>query len=98
MEGNIIIFRILKNAGHTKTNNFCKKFYGQDTSCQKGKYKYRRQGLLDEIPHRKLIRGVLIIKKKDTPKIVKFLKEYGAEFHTRNITLTASDKQKLKEN
>lgn len=95
MEGTIIIFRVLKYTSLKRTNQFCKKFYGQNTSTHKGKYQYRRKGLLDEMPNIKLIRGVIIIPKKYTNRIIKFLQEYNAEIHARTIILTAQDRKSL---
>jgi len=95
MEGNIIIFRILRNTSLKRTNQFCKKFYGQNTSTNKGKYKYRRKGFLDEIPHIRLIRGVIIVSEKYTKRIVSFLREYNAEIYDRRIVLTFQDKRLL---
>jgi len=61
---------------------------------QYGKYRYRRKGLLDEIPHSSLIRGVFIIRDEDYRRVCKVLKEY-AVIHARRIILTKKDKQKL---
>ena len=74
---------------------FQKKFFGQDTSSHKGRYRYRRPGLLDKIPHIKLIRGVLITDKKHLEQITDFLKEYNAEVYTRKIECSREDSKKL---
>jgi hypothetical protein len=77
-----------------RANQFCKRFYGQDTTT--GGKRYRRVGLLDQVPHRKLTRGVVIIRKHDASKVIKFIQEFGGvEFHVRNIMLTAQDKKAL---
>ena len=70
---------------------FAKKFYGQETSSNKGRYKYRRKGFLDDIPHIKLIRGVIIVFKKDANKVIKFLKSYDTDIYIRNLELTPED-------
>lgn len=77
-------------------SKFCQRFYGQDTSSGKGKYRYHRYGLLDDIPHRKLLRGVVIIRSDDLEKVLEFLKRYDAEVHFREINLIKEDKEKLK--
>lgn len=97
MNGIIIVFRILKHVGQKRANDFCKKFYGQETSCQRGKYKYRRKGILDDIPHRKLIRGVIVFKKDDAKKAISFLKSYNAEMHIRKAELTKDDEKILRQ-
>jgi len=93
MHGNIIIFRVLKNTNHNTVNLFCKKFYGQNTSSHKGKYRYRHKGFLEEIPHIKLIRGVIIVSENDTGKVITFLEEFNAEIHTRSVELTPEDEK-----
>jgi hypothetical protein len=94
MIGKLIAFRLLKQAGQRRTNQFCKKFYGQDTST--GGRKYRRVGLMDGIPYKKLIRGVIIMSVEDAPEVIGFLKEFNAEFHVRDVMLTQSDKEALR--
>lgn len=93
MLGTIVVI-VLSRLGQRRANQFCKKFYGQDTST-KGK-RYRRVGLLDEIPHIKLARGVIIISKKDAGAVIKFIKDFcGVEFHTRDVILTLGDRKIL---
>jgi hypothetical protein len=95
MVGKIIIFRVLKNTDHNTVNLFCKKFYGQKTSSHKGKYRYRLKGFLDDIPHIRLIRGVIIVLEKDASKVIKFLSEFNAEIFIRSVELTAEDEKIL---
>jgi hypothetical protein len=96
MQGVIIAYRLFKNNSQKELNQFCKKFYGQETSSHKGKYRYRRRGLLDDIPHIILIRGVIIVSKGDAKKVVDFLKEYNAEVYVRDVTLLPEDEAALK--
>ena len=95
--GVLVAFRVMKGSSHALTNQFCKKFYGQDTSSHGGKYRYRRPGFLDDIPHHKLIRGVLVLREKDADRVVKFLDQYNAEIHVRSVTLTKNDIEALSE-
>lgn len=96
MNGYIVVYRLPKGIPNRVYTMFQKKFFGQDTSSHKGQYRYRRSGLLDEIPHVKLIRGVLIIDKNDLKQIIDFLEEYNAEIYTRKIELSKEDCKKLK--
>jgi hypothetical protein len=91
MKGEIIIFSVSTGSNRTKSSAFIKKFYGQDSTSHKGKYKYHRHGLLDDIPHHKLGRGVVIIKAEDVTKIVDFLEENSATFSMRTVILTDED-------
>jgi len=105
MQGKLVVFRVYKNpkegAGTSPTfiNRFVQKFYGQDTTNHKGKYKFHRRGLMEDIAHIKLIRGVIIVMASDLEKVLNFLNEYNAEVYTRDIILTLEDEKILnKEN
>ena len=91
MIGNIIVFRFKEKTEQKSINQFCKKFYGQNTSSHGGKYQYRRHGLLDNIPHIKLIGGVILVEKDFAEKVIDFLKEYNAEFYIREVILLYED-------
>jgi len=91
MNGKIIVFRFKEKTEQKSINQFCKKFYGQSTSSHGGKYQYRRTGLLDNIPHIKLIGGVIIVTKDFAEKVIDFLKEYNAEFYIREVILLYED-------
>jgi hypothetical protein len=85
------VFRFKEETDQKSINLFCKKFYGQDTSSHGGKYRYRRHGLLDNIPHIKLIGGVILVKKDSAEKVIDFLREYNAEFYIRDVILLYED-------
>ena len=93
MFGTIVVI-VLSHLKQRRANQFCKKFYGQETST--GEKGYRRVGLLDEIPHIKLARGVVIVSKKDANGVVKFIENFGGvEFYTRDVALTPEDRKAL---
>ncbi len=71
-----------------------RQLYGWLDKSQFGKYEYEREGLLTNIPHVKLMRGVFIVRKQDKKKITDFLKD-KAEVVIRQVVLTASDKKNL---
>ncbi|MDR0493790.1 MAG: hypothetical protein LBH74_09175 [Nitrososphaerota archaeon] len=101
MHGKLVVFRVYKNAKRgvqtspTFINRFVQKFYGQDTTNHGGKYKHHRHGLMEDIPHIKLIRGVIIIRAADLEPVLNFLNEYNAEIYTRDIILTPEDEKAL---
>ena len=95
MMGKLVAFRVFKYAGQKGADQFCKKFYGQDTTT-KGK-RYRRKGLLDEIPHVKLIRGAIIVSTRDASEVIEFLRRFNAEVHVRDVILTSQDRKVLQE-
>ncbi len=93
MIGTIVVIK-LNRLGQRRANQFCKRFYGQDTSTR-GK-RYRRIGLLDEMPHVKLARGVVIVSTRDAKEVIKFLRKFNAEAHVRSVILTPQDRKILR--
>ncbi|MFQ5885152.1 MAG: hypothetical protein ACE5IO_08650 [Thermoplasmata archaeon] len=47
--------------------------------------------MLDDIPYMKLIRGVIMVREKDSKKVIRFLRGYDAKVHTREVVLTPQD-------
>ncbi len=76
-------------------NRFSQRFYGQDVSTWGGKYEYRRRGLLDELPHRKLRRGVVILRERDLGSVQEFLTQWDINRETRAIIPTEDDVRAL---
>jgi hypothetical protein len=97
MEACILVFHLPKKMNNSDLGKFMKRFYGQETSTQKGKYRYRRKGLLDQIPHRKLLRGVIIIRKSDLETVMKLLNQWNAVVDQRIIEPTEEDLKMLRE-
>jgi len=61
MNGTLPAFR-LTTYDRDKASELVKGMVGQATSSHGGAYPYQRKGRLDEIPHRRLIRGVVIVR------------------------------------
>ena len=93
----ILIFHLPQGMKNSDLGKFVKRFYGQETSAQKGKYRYRRKGLLDHVPHRKLLRGVIIIRESDLGTVMKLLIEWNAVVDQRIIEPTEEDLKMLRE-
>lgn len=91
MKGILIAFTVPTGKNRTKSSAFVKAFYGQETSSHHGKYKYRRKGILDDIPHNRLIRGVIIVKSKDANQVIEFLEKQFASYHTRVVEFSDED-------
>ena len=53
--------------------------------------------MLDSIPHRKLLRGVIIIRKSDLEDVMKLLNEWNAVVDQRIIEPTEEDLKVLQE-
>ncbi|EQD74560.1 hypothetical protein B1B_02602, partial [mine drainage metagenome] len=91
MNGSIVIFGLRKDMNATEKNEFCHYFYGHNTSSWKGKYRYHRHGLLDDIPHRKIAKGVIIIRSEDLERVKEYVKEKVEEIHIRTVVLNEDD-------
>ena len=50
---------------------------------------------MEDIPHVKLIRGVILVLEDDAEKVIDFLKDFKAEYHVRKAVLTQKDLEKL---
>ncbi len=72
-------------------NRFAQRFYGQEVSSWSRKYRYRRKGLLDGLPHRKLRRGVVILRERDLAQIEGFFREWKVHSEVRVIKPTPED-------
>ena len=94
MKGNtgiLLVFHLPSGTPRSIHNKFMKKFYGENTSSWKGRYHYRRRGLLDKIPHIKLYTGVIIVHQKNVPMILQFLRQYSTIIHKRKVMLIKDD-------
>lgn len=85
MKASIVMFSLRKDMKPGEKVKFCQSFYGRDTSTWKGKYSYHIEGILDQIPHRKLARGVIIIRTSDLGRIKEHLKGSTDQMHVRSI-------------
>src|SRR3990170_580171 len=92
MDGVLIAFRLARY-DKNRASELVKRLYGQATSSHGGRYRYRRRGLLDDLPHRRLIRCVLILRAEDADRVAGWLRELGAEVHVRRGGLTEEGRQ-----
>ena len=93
-KGILIAFR-LSEYDKNRASDLVKRLYGQETSSHGGKYRYRRTGLLEGVPHKRLIRGVVVLREEDAKSVVRLLRELGAEVHVRRVELTMADRKAL---
>ena len=95
MYGTMIIYRLKPPQNPNMASVLVKKLYGQKTTSHKGKYQYRRKGLLDDIPAHKLIRGVIIVREEHKDTVLSFLNEYDTEVFVRRVELEDDDLKAL---
>ncbi len=55
----------------------------------------RRKARLDEIPHARLIRGVILVRTADAEREAKFLQHRGARSTARTVALAEEDRERL---
>lgn len=96
MRTSLLVFRLPPGTPNNELGRFVKEFYGQETSSWGGKYSYRRPGLLDGVAHRKLLRGVLIVRERDAGRVLEFLREWKAQVEVRSVRPNAEDTRILK--
>ena len=95
MKGILIAYRLRTPHDPNVASALVKKLYGQNTSSHGGKYRYRRKGLLDQVPSSRLIRGVIIVRKRDKKKILDLLEVFEAEVHVGEVILIRKDLKAL---
>lgn len=91
----IVAFRLPKGSTPSVHRRFRRAVYGEDTSSWGGRYKYRRRGLLDEIPHVRLQWGVVLVLERDLALLEALLKEHAAEYAWREVKPTSEDMEVL---
>jgi hypothetical protein len=96
MKGVAVIFRLPENTDLNTMNKFIRGLYGQDSTSWKGRYSHHRKGILEDIPHRKFLRGVLFINGDDTEKVVEYLRRFSANFYVGTVELTPDDEKILR--
>jgi hypothetical protein len=92
----ILVFRLPPKSPNVRASQFCQRLYGQSVSSWGGKYRYRRRGVLDGIPHRKLLRGVVLLRRSDAPAVVSVLEEFGAQVEVRVVQPNREDLSALR--
>lgn len=72
-------------------NQLRKQLIGHNDTSHKGKYKYRRKGLLDKILHLKPSKSTIIAPIEESQKIIKILNKYKAKIKTYSIEINESE-------
>lgn len=96
MEGWIVAFQLPPKASPADRVRFNHEFWGRTTSSWGGKYHYRIPGLMQDVPHRRLVRGVFLLRLEDRDRVTAFLNRWKAEYHVRRVHLEREDLGSLK--
>ena len=91
VEGTLLVFTLPAGTPLNVHRQFRKRIYGEETSSFGGRYRYRRKGLLDEIPHVKLYTGVVILRKEDVRRVVAAVRDNGGGCVKREVRLIRGD-------
>lgn len=91
----VVVFYLPPNTPKPIRNKFPQKLYGQAVSSWGGKYRYRKVGFLETIPHRKLYRGVILVRDEDIDSLLDFLKEWDIIVEVREIIPLEEDIEAL---
>lgn len=95
--GTIIIYKLTK-LPQTDRDNICRKLLGRIVKTHHGNYTHHVKGLLNTIPHIRVTRGVLLVKKTDEQELSKFFRDHKIEdLFIRNIILKMEDIERLNE-
>jgi len=95
--GKLICYNIkASNISRSDTDRFLRELAGHNDKSNHGKYTYRKRGILDEIPHIKLVRSVIVVSSNKSTQIINLIKKYGINAYIRDILLTEDDINKLK--
>jgi hypothetical protein len=64
--------------------------FGYIDNSNKNSYHYRRKGVIEDIPHLKISKGVIIVRDQDKEKISSILKEYKVNYLILNVMIKSS--------
>ena len=81
----MVVFHLPQGSTPAVHRDFRQAVYGANTSSMGGRYRYRRRGLLDDIPHVRLYWGTVLILERDFKHLRKLFKVYSAEYEIREV-------------
>lgn len=90
-----LIIHDLSELEHYQKVLFNRAIYGYIDNSNNSAYQYKRKGILSQIPHLRLLKGALVIKKEDMEKIKPLLKKYKVKYRVYDLLIKES---KLKKN
>jgi len=82
-----IICYSLKNMTSSTRVAFRRELYGFNDHSNNGKYSYRRKGVMNSIPHKKILDCVVIVKESDANKVLKSMKKFKVTTHAFQVLM-----------
>lgn len=89
MKAKLIIYELAKLEQYHKVL-VNRALFGFMDNSNKGSYLYKRGGVLSNLPHIRLIRGAIIVKDKDSKRVISVLHSYKVKPNVFNITVKSS--------
>lgn len=90
--GALVAYRLGGTDG-ARSSHFFQTIFGQ-TGMSKG-HRYRRHGVLDDIPHWRVMRGLIVVRGEDRARVVRALRAWTSEVYWWPIPLTPRDLTRL---
>lgn len=91
MHGWIVVYRLPLGASDVERVKFRQRLIGATTTSWGGKYKHHRVGLLEGLPHRLVMPGVVLVRESDRQEVERFLEEWRAGLMLREVKLVEED-------
>lgn len=95
MDGRLIAFNLPPGLTASQRVQFNHRLWGRRTTTAGGRYRHEKTGLMDRIPHRRLVRGVLLLREQDLEPLIAFLEEWDARTHVRRVVLEPEDQRAM---
>ena len=81
---------VYKQPNKSKSVQLSRALHGYTDHSNHGNYSYKRDGLLDKIPYKKIFNGVFLVKRKEASKFIQLLEKYDVIYYAGNIKKTSS--------
>jgi hypothetical protein len=92
----LLIFHLPKGIAPSEATKLSQRLYGRTAITWSGKYRYRRPGLLEGVPHRRVGRGILVLWARDAGKVLQLLGQVRAPTEVRVIEPLPEDLRQLR--
>lgn len=89
MRARLIIYKLAKLEQYHKVL-VNRALFGFTDNSNKGSYMYKRGGVLSNLPHMRLIKGAIIVKEKDSNKVISVLHSYKVKPKVFSIIIKES--------
>ncbi|MHB1916978.1 MAG: hypothetical protein ACYCPN_07205 [Thermoplasmata archaeon] len=83
----------MRNPGRTRRNQLIQKLYGQVTYTNG--HRYHRRGLLEDLHHIRIGRGVVLVREEEGPQVVRLLRAWAKEVDWWPVPLRPKDRRRL---